>query len=152
MGGYPPGTSRRDLIRGGIIESHDHEHEWEMDDHRADPIIEDGAAIFHLQCRYVEGRYGEGWKCEETKTYRFEYNTLVTPFCRGDECYELPEIDEWENDCISEDFDDYIGKAVIEVEERFHSGDKDVTIEVDPDPDDGEVVIKWHGLELSFTP
>jgi hypothetical protein len=145
MGGYPPGTSRRDLIRGGIIEPHHHEHEWEMDDHRADPIIEDGAAIFHLQCRYVEGRYGEGWECEETKTYRFEYDTLTD--LSGTE-HDLPEIGgEWDQ------LDDYIEKAVIEVEERFVSGDEESElVSVDPDPDSGEVVISWKKWVLRFTP
>lgn len=142
MGGYPPGTSRRDLIRGGIIEPHDHEHEWEMDDHRADPIIEDGAAIFHLQCRYAEGRYGEKWSCEEEKSYRFDYDSLVFP---NDSSCPIRDIDHWKKNT------DFVRRKVVEIESAWHAGDEDVTIYVDPDPGYGEVVIEWQGWELRYT-
>lgn len=141
-GNYPPGTSRRDLIRGGIIEPHAHECEFEPDDPRDGPIIEDGAAIFHLRCNYVEGRWGEGWSCEETKTYRFEYGELDTP---DDERIDLPDITEWD------EVPDDVAEQVIRIEEEFHAGNNDVEMYVDPDPDGGCVELTFEGYTLRFS-
>lgn len=140
-GNYPPGTSRRDLIRGGIIEPHAHEHEWELGD-VDNPVIEDGAAIFHERCRYVEGRWGEGWSCEETRTYRFEYDELDTP--DGDRI-DLPDITEWD------DVSSYAEERVLHIEQAFHEGNERVDIYVDPDPDSGCVELEMDGYTLRYS-
>jgi hypothetical protein len=41
------------------------------------PIFEDGAAIFHERCDYSEGRWGEGWSCEETRSMRCDLERVV---------------------------------------------------------------------------
>jgi len=143
MGGYPPGTSRRDLIRGGIIEPHDHEHEFDPCQSKDNPVIEDGAAIFHLQCRYAEGEYGEKWSCDETRTYRFEYDSLCTP---SGERIDLPTISSWD------EVDENVAEQVIHIEEEFHAGNEDVVMNVDPDPDCGQVTISLEGWQLHFRP
>jgi len=110
------------------------------------PIIEDGAAIFHEKCQYAEGEYGQGWKCEETRTYRFGYSTLESP---DGETVELPTIAEWPSDMP----DGRDGK-VVEIEEAFHAhgpGDK-VGFDVDPDPECGRVTIEYEGWQLHFKP
>lgn len=68
-GNYPPGA-KNDPRAPYNQPDRSHEHEWRPFDE--DPIIEDGAAIFQQECQYAEGRYGEGWQCEETRSYRFE--------------------------------------------------------------------------------
>jgi hypothetical protein len=142
---YPPGMSKRDFIRAGIDDPHHHEHEFRPMDSQVAPIIEDGAAIFQEECRYVEGEYAEGWSCEETRTYRFEYSTLESP--SGKE-WELPDITNWE------EVSPGIEKKVITIEERFHNhgpGD-DVSLDVDPDPDAGKVTLTYKGWKLHFRP
>jgi len=141
---YPPGTSAGDP-RAPWNEPRAHEHEFEPRQDRS-PIIEDGAAIFHEECQYAEGRYGGGRQCEETRTYRFEYSTLESP---DGKTVELPTIAEWPSDMP----DGRDGK-VVEIEEAFHShgpGDK-VGFHVDPDPDCGKVTIEYEGWKLHFRP
>jgi len=145
MGGYPPGTSRRDLARGGIIEPHNHEHEW-VPNQDMSPIIEDGAAIFHERCIYAEGRYNEKWSCDETRSYRFEYSKLEAPDGRT---WELPTIEDWD------DVDEEAGEKVIAVEEslvNFGPAKDSALASIDPDPEAGEVVVAWNGWKLTFEP
>jgi hypothetical protein len=147
-GNYPPGTSRRDLIRGGIIEPHHHECEFHpVEDPEYSPIIEDGAAIFHERCRYAEGEYGEKWQCEETRTYRFEYSELESP---SGKTWDLPDITEWDDHDLPEKH----AEKVVTMEERFHGvGPSDeVTLDVDPDRDAGIVTIEYCGWKLHFRP
>ena len=73
---YPPGMSKRDFVKAGIDQPHNHEHEWRLDD-MENPMFEDGAAIFHEYCDYVEGRWGEGWSCEESRTLRCDVERVV---------------------------------------------------------------------------
>lgn len=122
-----------------------HEHIWRHEEEQLQPVIEDGAAIFYEECQYAEGRYGDGWQCEETRTYRFEYSTLETP--RGDK-YDLPAIGNWD------EADPVAAEAAVKVEQAFHSlgpGDK-VSFDVDPDPECGVVTIEWNGYTLKFEP
>jgi hypothetical protein len=65
MSNYPPGMSGRDFVRAGIDQPHYHEHEFFSDN--TDPIFEDGAAVFSESCDYVEGEYGQGYRCEESR-------------------------------------------------------------------------------------
>lgn len=141
-GNYPPGA-RNDPSAPYNQPDHSHDHEWREDEDA--PVIEDGAAIFHERCEYAEGRHGEGWQCEKTRTYRFEYSTLETPI--GEEI-EIPEIGEWDKEDLTEEN----AAKVIEIEERFHSDDNNVSIDVDPDPEHGQVTLV-HGLwKLHFRP
>ncbi|TQQ81881.1 hypothetical protein EWF95_02785 [Halonotius roseus] len=72
---YPDGMTSRDFVRAGIDQPHHHEHEWREDQHDQ-PIFEDGAAIFFETCGYAEGRYGEGWECDESRTIRCELDRI----------------------------------------------------------------------------
>lgn len=74
-GNLPPGVSPSHPHFNPPDRSH--EHLW--DGGRADeyPLFEDGAAIFIESCSYVEGRYGEGWQCEETRTTRCEIDRVI---------------------------------------------------------------------------
>lgn len=141
---YPPGMSSRDFVRAGIDDPHHHEHEFRGDDERANPIFEDGAAVFFEECRYVEGRHGQGWSCEETRSYRFEYDHLVLP--NGHEV-ELPSIEDWD------EVNDAIASIVITIEEAAWKNDpKEMNMKVDPDKTHGEVSIEWQGSTLVYRP
>lgn len=142
-GNYPPGA-KNDPKAPYNQPDRSHEHRWRPDD-MENPVIEDGAAIFHEHCTYAEGRHGEGWQCEETRTYRFEYSKLVSP--DGHE-YDVKPIDEWEENI------DLVKQKVVTIEERFHDlgpGDE-VSWDVDPDPDCGVVTIKYDGWTLRYEP
>jgi hypothetical protein len=141
----PPGASS-DPNAPFNQKDHSHEHQWEPSDPDT-PIIEDGAAIFYEECVYAEGRWGEGWQCEETRRYRFGYDTLVSP--KGTE-HEIPEITEWNDTEVPEK---HLDKVQV-IEERFAEfgpGDK-VSFDVDPDPDNGVVTIGYCGWELNYAP
>lgn len=75
MSPYPPGTSRRDLVRGGIIEPHAHDHEFLLED--TGVVFEDSAVIFTQRCHYAEGEYGQGWECEEEVSMRVDADRLI---------------------------------------------------------------------------
>jgi hypothetical protein len=143
MSPYPPGTSASDPRAPWNEPDHSHEHAWSPVNDGS--IIEDGAAIFHEECLYVEGRYGEGWECEETRTYRFEYSTLVKP-----DGTELPvhDITDWESNSK------FVQDMVEQIEERFvsHGPGGEVEIDVDPDPECGVVSIEWNDWELRYEP
>ena len=63
-----------------------HKHEWVTTE---DPLIEDGAAIFHEHCNWKEVTsavhsakhdetfYGYGGECEEARHYRMEASTIM---------------------------------------------------------------------------
>lgn len=140
MSNYPPGA-KNDPRAPYNQPDHSHEHEWWPDEHN-NPVIEDGAAIFHQVCGYAEGRYGEGWSCNETRNYRFEYSHLESP--DGEE-FDLPEIGEWDT------VDGYVGEQVIQVEFGFRKDDPDTTIaDINPDRDEGWVVLERDGWRLHF--
>jgi hypothetical protein len=132
--------SGRDFVRAGIDQPHSHEHEWVENPGVNDPLIEDGAAIFRQECNYSEGRYGEKYQCQETKTYRFEMDRLVFP---DGFIYDLPTIENWDE--ISEE----IQKCIIEIEELPK---EDVEMNIHPDPDNGEVAISYDGYTLCYEP
>lgn len=76
MSNYPPGTSAGDPRAPWNAPDHSHKHEW-IPAEKANPIFEDGAAIFHDYCEYVEGRYRDGWSCEETRRFRCDVERVV---------------------------------------------------------------------------
>jgi hypothetical protein len=120
---------------------HSHEHLW-IDEHG--PMFEDGAAIFHEKCDYVEGRHSEGWSCEETRKIRFEATELHVG---GSPAHELPDVTkEPEGDyerCLFGLFDDVMNAAV--------NGDGELAV-CNPDPDSGEVVYQFDDIEVTFEP
>lgn len=73
---YPPGTSAGDPRAPWNAPDHSHEHEW-MPCEPDYPIFEDGAAIFIESCHYAEGRWGEGWECEEMRSLRCDVERVV---------------------------------------------------------------------------
>ena len=73
---YPPGMTSRDFVKAGIDTPHDHECEFEHA-RGENPIFEDGAAIFIESCHYAEGRWGEGWECEEMRSLRCDVERVV---------------------------------------------------------------------------
>lgn len=76
MSNYPPGTSAGDPRAPWNAPDRSHEHEWYPTD-EPNPILEDGAAIFHDYCEFTEGRWNEGWSCEETRSFRCELDRVI---------------------------------------------------------------------------
>lgn len=144
MGNYYPAGAANDPKAPYNERDHTHEHQWNEAGFD-NPIIEDGAAIFHLQCTYAEGLHGEKWQCEKTRSYRFEYSTLTE---EDGTVHELPTIGEWD------DIDEEIEKKVIRIEAEMmcNGTNGDVSMDVDPDPDRGVVTIEYDGMELRFEP
>ena len=136
---YPPGISAG---TAGAPWNEPHAHEHEFRPFEEPPVIEDGAAIFHQECIYAEGEYGQGYECEETRTYRFEYSTLESP--DGKE-WILPDITEW--DQINDDNE--VAEQVITIEEQFHAENADI-VDIYPDRDDGRVTLEYDGWKLHF--
>lgn len=141
MSNYPPGMSGRDFVRAGIDQPHHHEHEWKPAE--KEPIFEDGAAIFQEECRYVEGRYAEGFSCEETRTYRFDYDTLELDCGRH---IDLPTIQNW-GSLIQE-----IENTVIAIEQAALNEPHNVEMNIRPDRESGEVSIEYKGSTLVYRP
>jgi len=140
---YPPGVSAGSP-KAPWNEAHAHEHEFLPAE--TDVIIEDGAAVFQMDCQYAEGEYGQGYQCEASKQYRFEYSTLESP---NGETAELSTIAE----CPGQ-FPDEIRSKIISIEDAFHTygpGDT-VGFSVNPDPDCGYVTIEYGGWKLHFRP
>lgn len=61
---------------------HSHDHEW-CDGDDENPIFEDSAALFYQECLYEEGRYKNGWQCEESRWLRCEVDRIIKK--RGDD-------------------------------------------------------------------
>jgi hypothetical protein len=142
-GNYPPGA-KNDPRAPYNQPDRSHEHRWWHDEEHINPVIEDGAAIFQEECLYAEGRYGDGWQCEETRTYRFEYDCVEV---LGGGEIQLPSITDWEN------VNDELSEVVVAIEEAWHNGDSRAELSsIDPDPSGGEVAIGFLGYTLYFRP
>jgi hypothetical protein len=76
MSNYPPGTSAGDPRAPWNAPDHSHDHEWRPSNGDY-PLFEDGAAVFAEYCEYSEGRYGDGWSCEETRWIRCDIERIV---------------------------------------------------------------------------
>lgn len=139
---YPPGMTSRDFVKAGIDQPNHHDCEFrQVRGHN--PIIEDGAAIFIRECTYAEGRYGEGWKCEETDDYRFEYDVLET---LGGKEIDISPIYEWD------EVDEKLKEVVVTIEEAWNNDDPRVEISIHPDKEHGEVTLSFLGYTLNFRP
>lgn len=134
---YPPGVTAGHPYFNPP--DHSHEHHW-MPEVNA-PIFEDGAAIFHEECEYAEGEWGEGWQCEETRTYRFEASYIWYPNGQGG---PIPHISDGEMPERME-----LGFANAERDANNMNADH---IDVDPHPEDGEVRVENDGWTVVYKP
>lgn len=144
---YPPGAAN-DPNAPYNQPDRSHDHEWRLVEDG--PIIEDGAAIFHERCQYAEGRYGDGWECEETRTYRFEYSSLKTP--EGVK-FDLEPLSKWGGNHPGM-MTQWVRDKVSEIEQEFVTNGPggEISWDVDPDPDCGVVSIEWDGWTLKYEP
>jgi hypothetical protein len=131
---YPPGMSKRDFVRAGIDQPHHHEHEWFPDEEG--PYLEDKAAVFIERCRYAEGEYGQGWSCEEERTYRFEE-------------VHLRRLRDEKPPVTYTDIDRAMQLARLEAGliGVYQEGE---IIDIDPDPDVGHLVVEHDGWQVRF--
>jgi len=151
----PPGTSPADIDRHYGPSVPDHEHEWEPIQGLS-PVLEDMAAIFHEQCRWAEivdsytdhyrdeTYYETGAECGAERHYRFELAYVNA----GDERLDRDELDRLEQGGDNR-FDTAL-EAVIEAEQAFP--DETEIIEIDPDRQQGRVVIQHDGVEIGYDP
>jgi hypothetical protein len=155
-GNLPPGVTPADIDRhyGGGVPNH--EHEW-MPVEDLSPVLEDMAAIFHEECRFTEvvdsytdyqrdeTYYETGAECEAERHYRFELTYVV------DE--SGTRLDRDDIDRLEEEGDDRfetIIEAVIAAERAFP--EEAEVVEIDPDRNEGQVVIQLDGVELGYEP
>jgi len=147
---YPPGTSAGDPRAPWNAPDHSHEHEWRPQE-KENPIFEDGAAIFLDYCGYSEGRYRDGWSCEETRSLRCDVERVIV--IRDDEpniTYLTSEKDfnkEWR--FIERLYED----ALIAVEQAAHSGGDLVLEQIDPANEygDGYVRVAVDDYKVIYT-
>ena len=155
-GNLPPGVTPADIDRhyGGGIPNH--EHEW-MPVEGLSPVLEDMAAIFHEQCRWVEvvdtytdhrrdETYVEtGRECEAERHYRLELAYVVDESGTRLDRDDIDRLEE--ND--DERFETVI-EAVISAEQAFPDGTE--VVDIDPDRRNGQVVVRHDGFELGYDP
>ena len=119
------------------------------------PIIEDGAAIFIEHCRHEtvlnseRGYRGErvvtdSIPCEETRSFRFEYDYLEGP--DGNQI-DLPSIHNWDD--VSAETEE---KVLAVERSTWKSNDQNPDVQIDPDPDTGQVVVEHDGFTLRYAP
>jgi len=153
-GNLPPGVTASDIDRhygGGVP---DHEHEWvpvEVDN----PILEDMAAIFHEECRWAEVTsavtsekhdetfYGYGAECEAERHYRFELAYVELPCGQRLDRNDIDRLEEQGDELFETVLDAVIGA------ERAFPEDTEV-VDIDPDSEVGQVVVRWDGYELRY--
>lgn len=153
-GNLPPGVTASDIDRhygGGIP---DHDHEW-MPVEEESPVLEDMAALFHEECRFAEvvnshtdyqrdevyHEYGQ--ECEATRWHRFELTYVELP---GENRLDRDDIDRLEEE--GDELFETVLDAVIGAEQAFPE-DTEV-VDIDPDPDIGQVVVRHDGYELGY--
>jgi len=156
MSNLPPGVSPADIDRHYGPSVPEHDHEW-MPIDGLSPVLEDMAAIFHEQCRWVEVTsavtsekhdetfYAYGAECEAERHYRFELSYVDLP--------EQGRLDRDDIDRLEEEGYELF-ETVLDVvigAERAFPEDTEV-VDIDPDPDVGQVVIRYNGYELRYGP
>jgi hypothetical protein len=114
------------------------------------PVLEDLAAIFHEQCRWTEiinsytdhqrdeTYYETGAECEAERHYRFEL------------AYVESDEERLDRDELEQNGHESALEAVIEAERAFP--DETEIIEIDPDRQQGRVVIRHDGVEIGYGP
>lgn len=150
-GNLPPGVSSADIDRhyGGGVPNH--EHEW-MPVEGLSPVLEDMAAIFHEQCTWAEVAsavtsekhdetfYGYGAECEAERHYRFDLAYVID---ESGQRLDRNDIDRLEDD-------ETVIEAVIATEQAFP--EETEVVEIDPDRNEGRVVIEHNGVEIGYGP
>lgn len=128
-----------------------HTHRWEPDEEC--PIFEDGAAIFAEVCRWQPTKahtdyardeiYSEpmGPECGEERYIRFDAAYIVEQG-RTPTLYHIP--DDWS------DVDEVTERAWEAVESGLGEAGLTEVVEVDPDPDDGRVVVENADYRLVY--
>jgi len=146
----PPGVTTADIDRH--YGHSDHEHEWRPIE-KLCPVLEDGAAIFHEECEWAEVvnsytdhardevYYEYGQECGATRSYRFElaYVTELTADGKPDLRLDRDELDQQEEAVLD----------VVAGAERAFPEETEV-VDIDPDPEHGQVVIRYDGYELGY--
>jgi len=82
---YPPGMSRRDKVRAGIIEENPHDCEFELSRDDSGVVFEDGALYVTAECLNRE--------CNETERFRYDIDHIVK--VRGEKELELNRVSEF---------------------------------------------------------
>jgi hypothetical protein len=157
-GNLPPGVTPADIDRhyGGGLE---HDHEWHPveDEH---PVLEDRAAVFHEQCVWREvvathtdyardEVYEEhGQECGETRWRRFDLAYVAISSEEATLRLDRDALDWLEG--VEAELLETINETLHEAG-RAHPEDT-ATIEVDPDPETGLVVIRYDGFEFGYRP
>jgi len=129
-----------------------HEHRFEAT--KPEVVFEDGAAIFIVECDYVEITsavtserhdetfYGTGAECEKTRKYRFDASYIWYPDGQG---APFPGLDD--------EFPPKMEHAFMMIETRLAEGSNEVQItKFDPDKENGEVRVEWNDWELVYKP
>jgi hypothetical protein len=124
-----------------------HNHEFRLT--HESPVFEDGAAIFIEACEWVEilgsvtserhdeTFYNEGAECDETRSYRMEL----------DELYRNGEL--WLSFPLDRELTTEEEIAIMELAETANEGNA-VIEELDPDPDDGCVIVSYNNLKIIY--
>lgn len=148
MSNLPPGVTPGDIDRA--MDGPDpHDHEFRLTDDS--PHFEDAAAIFIEVCRHQRTRshadydrdevYHEpmGPECDEDRSYRFEARTLTVDGTNSD----VPgDPADW-----AETLEDHLEELMIAAADE--TADR---VNIDPDPDTGEVVIENGDVTVRFEP
>lgn len=136
---YPPGAAN-DPNAPYNQPDHSHEHRWQSvkPDY---PIFEDCAAIFHEACEYAEGRWGEGWQCEETRWLRCEAVRIIKlRDGEPDVTYLVDEI-EWEDGFSP--VERLFERTVVRIETTGPDPDEGIgVLDVDPPTDLGDGFVR----------
>lgn len=152
----PPGTTSADIDRGPS-----HEHEWRPVEGTS-PVLEDMAAIFHEECAWAEVvntytdrqrdevYYEYGAECDAERHYRFElaYVSELTDEGRPNLRVGREELDRLEQEG-NELFEQVIDVTTA-AEQAFP--EETEVVEIDPDRQQGQVVIRRNGFELGYGP
>lgn len=132
------------------------EHEWAPVEDDSGLVFEDGAAIIHQQCEWVEVTgsqthderdetyYEYGAECDETRTLRLELNQIrwVNVYGSSEAEEGTRKVTKYEIHDIEEALENgWVRGAVDDVEFR----DKIDSVEIDPDGDDVEEVRAYIG-------
>jgi hypothetical protein len=155
----PPGTTPTDIDRhfGGST----HEHEWEPVG-REYPVLEDMAALFHERCVWAgvvnthtdyqrdETYYEYGRECDETRWRRFDlvYVAKLSEKGQQDARWDRDDINQLEKQDV-ETFEAILD-TIISIEQASFDGTE--IVEIDPDPQQGQVVIRHEDHELGYGP
>lgn len=132
MSNYPPGMTHSDFVRAGIEDppgARAHDCEWVPVDPDEPPRFEDAAAHFTEKCLDA----GAGRHCEGRRSYRFDIESIS-----HEETGVVFDVTRHPPEANTE-LENYLLEDVIDALWRDISVE---VVEVDPDRDDGEVIVR----------